>query len=198
MSKRFLRSAFRFVLTRPVTSCVVLLTAACSGLNDPIAGYDNARYNSALYAINGTPIGVATAINTATALTVRAEVGYDFDVAFDLDGTGKPVVISQRAVGMPQNAIGHPVALQAATGTFESVAEAPSKGWVTDSLLTVAVGQPFVVRTTANVCQVYASPYIYSKAVVDSIDVPARRLYLSVVTDPNCGFRSFSTGRPTH
>jgi hypothetical protein len=182
---------------RALASFAVLVIAACSGLNDPVAGFDTATYKSALYAINGSPVGAATAINTATALTVRAAVSYDFDVAFDLDAAGRAVVLTQRAVGLPQSLQGHGVSLQPLTGEFSSILTAPDAGWVADSLLTVDVGQTFAVRATATVCQLYGSPFLYSKAVVDSVNTSTRRLWLTVVTDPNCGFRSFEPGRPT-
>ena len=183
---------------RTVASAVLLAAAACSGLNDPIAGFDNAFYNSTVFALNGSPIGAATAINTATALTVRAEVGYEFDVAFDLNSAGQPVILTQRAVGLPANAAGHGVSLQPLTGAFASITDAPDGGWVADSTLTVAVGQAFAVRASAGLCQLYGSPFLYSKAVVDSVNTTSRRLWLTIVTDPNCGFRSFIAGRPTH
>lgn len=183
---------------RTVASFALCAIAACSGLNDPVAGFDTVRYNSALFAINGSPAGAATAINTANALTVRVGVTFEFDVAFDIDATGRAVVLTQRAVGLPQNAVGHTVALQPLTGTFDSILEAPDGGWVADSVLTVGVGQVFAVRASANVCQLFGSPFLYSKAVVDSIRTSERRMWLTVVTDPNCGFRSFGPGRPTH
>jgi hypothetical protein len=182
---------------RVVASAALFVVAGCSGLNDPFAGFDTVTYVSAVSAINGSPAGAATAINTATALTVRAGVTYEFDVAFDIDGTGRAVVLTQRAVGLPQNAVGHTVSLQPLTGAFESILEAPDGGWVSDSVLTVNVGQSFAVRASANVCQLFGSPFLYSKAVVDSVNITDRRLWLTVVTDPNCGFRSFAPGRPT-
>jgi hypothetical protein len=33
---------------------------------------------------------------------------------------------------------------------------------------------------------------------VDSINTASRTLYLRMGLDPNCGFRSFATGIPTH
>jgi hypothetical protein len=195
MRTRILRSRRRFTVA---VASSALLVAACEGLNDPFAGFETIEFNSQVFAINGSPIGAPTAINTASALTVRAEVGYEFDIAFDLDESGRPVVLSQRAVGLPQNAIGHGVSLQRLTGPFESILDAPEGGWVADSLLTVAVGESFAVRASAGVCQLFGSPFLYSKAVVDSISVSSRKLWLTVVTDPNCGFRSFAAGRPTH
>jgi hypothetical protein len=190
------RSAHRSPRRRAAAAAALVLASACSGISDPVAGFDTVAYKSALLALNGTPIGSVTAINTATALTVRAEVGYEFDIAFDINEAGQPVVLTQRAVGLPQNSGGHSVALQPLASAFESVLEAPRGGWVTDSLLTLDVGETFVVRATNSVCQLFSSPFLYSKAVVDSLDLTSRRLWLSVVTDPNCGFRSFEPGRP--
>lgn len=191
----------RFPKVRPqllLAAAGAALIAACSGLNDPVAGFDNVTYKSVVFALNGSPLGAPTAINTPTGLTVRAEVGYDFDIAFDLDDAGRPVILTQRAVGLPQNAGGHGVALQPVSGNFESILEAPNGGWVSDSVLTVAIGETFAVRASASVCQLYGSPFIYTKAVVDSVSTTTRRLWLTVVTDPNCGFRSFAPGRPNH
>ena len=76
-------------LGRLVAAAFLIAAAArCSGISNPSATYDTVTYNSALYALNGTPVGAATAINTATAATVRADAAYDFDVAFDLDASG--------------------------------------------------------------------------------------------------------------
>jgi hypothetical protein len=187
------RAVVRVVLVAAVALAAGL---ACSGSTDSVANLDTVTYKSTLFAINGSPAGAPTAISTPTAFTVRAEVGYDFDVAFDLDGSGRPVVLTQRAIGNPLGSAGHQVSLQPLAGTFASVTEAPRDGWVADSTLTLTVGQVLGVRAGATACQLNVSPYMYSKMVVDSIGLAQRQLWLTVVTDPNCGFRSFAAGRP--
>ena len=179
-------------------AAVLAGTLACGSATDPIANLDTVAYASAVFALNGTPAGAATAINTPTAATVRTDIGYAFDVAFDLDATGRPVILTQRMVGNPVGSTGHQVSLQAVSGAFGTLAEAPRDGWSVDSILTVNVGQVVAVRAGASACAFFISPYMYSKMVVDSVNVSQRRLWLSLVTDPNCGFRSFATGRPTH
>lgn len=179
-----------------VSALVIAASVACSGSTDSVANLDTVTYKSALFAINGSPAGAPTAINTPTAFTVRAEVGYDFDVAFDLDASGRPVVLTQRAVGNPLGSAGHQVSLQALAGAFAAITSAPKDGWVADSSLTLTVGQVLVVRAGATACQLDASPYMYSKMVVDSVSAAQRQLWLTVLTDPNCGFRSLVTGRP--
>ena len=169
---------------------------ACSGSSDAIAQFDTVAYNSTLYALNGAPVGTPTAINTPVAATVRADIAYAFDVAFDLTSDGRPIVLSQRRVGLPLGSSGHEVGLQLLTGTFDAIAQAPSGGWALDTALTVNVGQVVGVRAVAVVCQLELSPYIYSKLIVDSVSVPAHRLWVHTITDPNCGFRDLTIGRP--
>jgi hypothetical protein len=175
---------------------LLLAAAACGDATGSIARFDTVTYKSSPFALNGTPIGAVNAINTATALTVRADVGYDFDVAFDLDQAGRPVFITQRAVGSPQGTTGRLVALQSLPGAFDDVRVAPASGWMPDSIYTAAIGEVVGVRAGIVACQFELSPYIYSKMVVDSVSLSERRLWLTVVTDPNCGFRSFEPGRP--
>jgi hypothetical protein len=174
----------------------VISAAACSGGTDPFAQFDNVTFKSSLYAINGTPIGVPSAINTGTGATVRAEASYDFDVAFDLDNQGRVVVITQRLVGRPIGISGHAVSLQLAGLPFDAFTSAPRDGWVVDSLLTVDVGQVFAVRAQTVACQFTLSTHLYSKMIVDSVDVPNRRMWLTTLADPNCGFRELVPGRP--
>ncbi|HYV96813.1 MAG TPA: hypothetical protein VE967_05110 [Gemmatimonadaceae bacterium] len=183
---------------RAHTVSLLLLVAACSGSTDPVANLATVTYKSAPFALNGTPAESPTAINTPTALTVRADVGYDFDVAFDLDPSGAPVIYTQRSIGFPLGSTGHQVALQILPTAFDAVKEAPAKNWIADSLLTVSVGQVIAVRSGTSSCQLQVSPFMYSKMIVDSVHVAQRQLFLTVVTDPNCGFRSLAEGRPTH
>jgi hypothetical protein len=181
-----------------IAPALTLVAAACGSVTDSIANSDTFTYKSALFSLNGSPIGAPNAINTPNGATVRAEIGYAFDIAFDLDPSGTPVIMTQRTVGSPLGSAGHMVSLQKIPGTFASVTEAPTGGWIADSVLTVAVGDVFGVRANVAACQIDVSPFMYSKIVVDSVLVSERRLWVSVVTDPNCGFRSFAPGRPTN
>jgi hypothetical protein len=172
------------------------VAAACSGTTDLVARFDNLTYQPALYALNGTPIGAPTAINTVFAATVRPDATFDFDVAFDLDAQGRAIIYSQRRLGHPAGGGGRQVSMQPVDDVFDAVNRAPESRWVPDSLLTVGVGEVVVVRVVASICQFDLSPYVFSKLVVDSIDVPGRRLWVSALTNPNCGFRSLEPGRP--
>jgi hypothetical protein len=180
----------------PIALCLLAGGLACSGATDLVARFDNLVYQPALYALNGSPIGAPTAINTVFAATVRPDATYDFDVAFDLDAEGRPVVLAQRSLGHPAAGAGRQVALQAVAGGFDALERAPESRWVLDSLLTLEIGQVAVVRVAATICQFDLSPFVFSKLVVDSVDVASRRIWASALTNPNCGFRSLQPGRP--
>ena len=182
---------------RALTAALIAAVAgACDGTNDPIARFDTVTYRPALYAINGSPIGVPTAINTAIGSGVRPDAAYDFDVAFDLDAQNRPVLYTQRSIGRPVGGAGRQVSLQLVAQAFADVERAPETKWVADSVLTLTVGEVAVVRVVSVLCQFDLSPYVFSKLVVDSVHIPTRRIWVTALTNPNCGFRSLQPGRP--
>lgn len=180
----------------PVAGLVLCAVAACSDSTDLSARFDNLSYTASLYALNGSPVGAPTAINTVFAASVRPDATYDFDVAVDLDGQGRPVLYAQRALGKPAGGQGRQVALQKVDGPFTAVERAPDSRWVVDSLLTLEVGEVAVVRVAATICQFDFSPFVFSKLVVDSVSAAGRRVWMTALTNPNCGFRSLQPGRP--
>lgn len=171
--------------------------ASCAS-SDTVAELDTETYAVSVYALNGSALSAPTAVNTQSRAVVRAEATFDFDVAFDIDSTGKPEVITQRRVGMPLGTAGHEVGLQAPTGSFDAITDAPKDGWKLDSTLTTGVGQVVTMRVGASACVLNLTPYMYTKFVIDSLSLAQRRLWLTVLTDPNCGFRSLVPGRPKH
>jgi hypothetical protein len=177
---------------------LALVLSGCSGATDAIAQFDTVTYKSTVFAINGSPLSAATAISTPIAQTVRAQATFDFDVAFDLDAHGVPVLLTQRRVGRPIGSVGHEVGLQILPAAFEDIDAAPRGGWVLDSLLSAPPGTVVGIRSGAATCQFQLSRYIYSKMVIDSVRAATRQIWLTTVTDPNCGFRSFRPGRPSN
>jgi hypothetical protein len=123
-----------------------------------------------------------------------------FDVALDVNASGNAVVYPPKLV-VNSLAERRQVGLLKATGSFESVLEAPSTGFGTDASVVLAPGETVVIQSAHNIssdiCQFALSPYIYAKITVDSVNVANRILYLRMGVDPNCGFRSFASGVPT-
>jgi len=174
------------------------ILVACGGTTDPTAQFNNVNYSASLQALNGSPLNAISAINTPAASSVRPDASFEFDVALDLDSQGRPVFVTQRRVGAPLLFGGHEVGLQVLAGAFETVSEAPKTGWVRDSVLTVVPGEVVGLRVASSLCQFSSAPYFHSKMVVDSVNVSQRRIWLRILTNPNCGFRGLQPGRPSN
>ena len=129
---------------------------------------------------------------------VSASSSGDFDVAFDVDQAGKVVVIPQRRI-VP-GAGGRAVGLQKSDRSFEALTEAPRGTYQFDTVaVAIAVGEVVVLQTQTSGCfndARGASPFLFSKLVVDSVPASTRAIHFRLTVDPNCGFRSFKPGVP--
>jgi len=178
-----------------------LLAVALVGCDDDTrfpAQFDNRFYNISVGAMNGTPLSEPAALSTYDTFIVRLDGSYNFDVAFDLDGAGRPVIVPQPLVGTASGS-SRPVGLQRMGRDFAAVTIAPRSrsDWVLDSAMTVAIGEVIAVQSRPTPCNFDFEPFLYSKLKVDSVNTTTRKLYVTVVTNPNCGYRSFLPGRPT-
>lgn len=191
------RRARRPVLRLSILAALAVAIAACG--SDPFAmkaSYGTEPFTFSLYALSGTgPANAPAALDLQTHAAVKVDGTFGFDLAFDLDRTGKIVLIPQRLVGTPL-AGARIVSMQRISGTYESVLEAPQRNWVLDSTFTVAVGEVVGVKLTSSSCVYQLSQDMYAKLVVDSVKTGGL-IFGRGVIDPNCGFRSFETGIPT-
>ena len=153
-----------------------------------------------VFALTGTPPSYPSGVSIVGRQAVRVDGFANFDVAFDLDAGGSAVIYPVKFIVAAGGS--RPVGLLKVPTPFETVVEAPETGFDTDEPVVFAVGETVVVQSAHNadrdVCQFALSPYIYAKIAVDSINTASRTLYLRMGLDPNCGFRSFATGIPTH
>jgi hypothetical protein len=174
---------------------LALVAAACSDPFKLTATRPNVSTTLEAWAISGTAPTLPSVLIIPGYTMTRPDAAGSFDIAFDVDSNGKLVVLPVgsvvRALAGTRN-----VAFLRPAESFESILEAPTKGWTNDSLLTLNVGDVFLVRIATLFCQFELRQQIYSKYRVDSIIAPERRAILSSVIDPNCGFRSFQTGIP--
>ena len=180
--------------TRPLRVVVValaVLAVACGDPTKPKAAFANAPSSYALYAFTGAPVNAATAINFLGG-AARADASFSFDVAFDLDASGRPVIYPVRAIASDLAGSVKRVGLQVVPGTFDSVREAPETGYDTLGAKTVNPGDVLAVELLdLNTC-LYSlgGQMLYAKLTVDSVNTTARRIYARAVVDPNCGYRS--------
>jgi hypothetical protein len=147
------------------------------------------------FAMSGTPPGFPSALNTVDRAVVRADASFDYDLAIDINPQGGIVLIPVRLMG-GQATQQRTVGLQKSTAPFDQILRAPNDGYEYDSVLVVQPGEPVLIQVSSTACSFAISPLLYSKMIVDSIKPQARILYFRLVSDPNCGFRSFAPGVP--
>jgi hypothetical protein len=204
-------------LRRPralVPAALCLAIAAASACGDPLrvkASLATVTDTLVVYALSDTaqahrdfPTSLATgtivssgfgAVGRPTLVPTNGDAS--FDVAFDLDAQGRVVIYPQRRIIVGPSTRG--VGLQVVGTPFESLAEAPRSGYGYDSVaVTVTPGQTVAIQAQTVTCATTStfSPYTYSKLVVDSVAAAVPAIHFRIVVDPNCGFRSFSSGIP--
>ncbi len=181
-------------LPRVAVVALATLAVACGDITRPKATTPNLRLDYTVYALTGTPVGVTNAVNFFVG-PARVDAAFGFDVALDLDATGKIFVYPVRAIAGPiAGTVPTRVGLQTVSGTFESLRTAPDRGYDTIGVKTIAPGTVVAVELVQQTS--FACAYslngssMYAKFVVDSINLSTRRISLRTVTDANCGFRS--------
>jgi len=181
------------------TSVVVGLNA-CGNPTSLKANLTTSVDSLFVYALSGTPPTYPSGLSLVARQPVRVDGFASFDVALDIDATGKAVIYPVKlVVASPGGS--RPVGLIKVQGTFDQIVEAPKSGFEADSALSMAPGEVVVVQSAHNasgdLCQFSINPNIYAKIVVDSVNLGSRTIFLRLGLDPNCGFRSFAAGLPT-
>jgi hypothetical protein len=177
--------------SRIVVVALAVLAVACGDPTKPKATYANALSSYALYAFTGAPVNAATAISFLGG-AARADASFSFDVAFDLDPTGRPIIYPVRAIASDLAGSVKRVGLQVVPGSFESLREVPETGYDTLGARTVNVGDVLAVELfDLQTCRYsLGGQMLYAKLTIDSVNTTSRRLYARTVLDPNCGYRS--------
>jgi hypothetical protein len=170
-----------------------VLAVACGDLTRPKATYANALATYTMYGLTTAP---ATAPNALTFLSgaSHASATFLFDVAFDIDATGRAVIYPVRTIAGAPVGTAKRVGLQTVSGSFDATRVVPQTGYDTVSVKTVNPGTVLAVELRdATACFSYSlvsSQFLYAKMVVDSINTTAKKLYIRTVVDPNCGYFS--------
>ena len=173
---------------------------ACDDSNPFAAQLPTSQDVYTLFALTGTPPAYPSGLNTFARSPTRVDGNASFDVAFDINADGKAVLYPVKLIVTSVSG-DRPVGLRKVAGTFDSITEAPTGTYQTDSAVVAAKGEIVVVEanrgSSGDVCSFNISPNIYTKILVDSIDVASHTITIQTVMDPNCGFRSFATGIPS-
>lgn len=180
---------FRFGLA------LTVIVAALAGCGDPVrirAQFDTVTDTVTVFAITGTPVIAPAALSTVRHEAVRIETTRDFDVVFDIDAQGRAVLYPVQLVGGSPGRTG----IQATTQSFDAIDEAPRSGYVRDSATVLGVGEVVLIEAEPVFCLSSIQSTIYSKLIIDEIDLATRSVRVRMVVDPNCGFRSLAEGLP--
>src|SRR5690242_7042579 len=172
-----------FPVARPLARGLILAgfaaaIASCKGLTAIDPSFQNVTASDTVYAINGAPPNSPNAVKFFDGLTVRADQSFAFDIAFDIDAAGNPVIIPVKAMATTFSTA-YSVGLQMATGSFESVLDAPKDGYRAYTAMAVGVGQTIIAESRdVFVACAYAlkGQSYFSKIVVTEVDPVLRRM----------------------
>jgi hypothetical protein len=147
--------------------------------------------------LNGAPPGAPTALHMFSGTLLAADGAFVFDIAFDIDSAGNVVILPEAAVASSL-VTNHAVALATVSDSYASLGSAPKVTYRADTALVTKPNVTVVVQSTdpTSCGTSLTGTSVYGKLVVTSVDLVARQLTVQYTTDPNCGFRSFSSGIP--
>ena len=180
-----------------ITAVFTVGALACGDFTAVPASLPTLTDSGTVYALNGAPAGAPTALHIFSGSLVPADANFLFDVAFDIDSSGKIIYMPQRVVASAL-ATSHSVGLRTLPDTFGAVTTAPKSGYRADTSLVTARNVVVVVQSQdATTCGVsLTGSTLYAKIVVTSVDLATRQLTVRFTVDPNCGFVSLAPGIP--
>jgi hypothetical protein len=179
-----------------VAGVAVLVSAACGdSLGLPPASFANIVDTTTLFALQGTPIAAPSGYNMVSLATSRTELGEPFDLAFDIDQSGRALVYPASALGLTTTA-----AVQITSQQFDQIDRAPVDGYQADSAIVVRPGLVFLARSRAasDFCGFLGSLPRFGKFHVLSVDAGERSVTVELLVNVNCGFRALTTGVPSN
>jgi hypothetical protein len=188
----------RTFLALVVAASVTVSLAACSEFTGVPASLSTLSDSGSVFALNGAPSGAPTALHLYTGSLLAADASFTFDIAFDIDAQGNPVILPQRTVGATGLVPAHTVGLQHVDQDFTALEKAPKSGYHVDTALVTRVGKTVAIQSQdGNICGIsLTGTSIYAKLVVLSVNPELRKISIQFTVDPNCGFVSFLPGVP--
>jgi hypothetical protein len=181
-------------LSRVVAVALATLVVACGDPTRPKATTPNLQLSYSVFALTGAPPAEANAIRLYVGPS-RADAAFDFDLALDLDPSGKILLYPIRAIAGPLvGTLPSRVGIQTVSGSFEALREAPERGYDTLSVKTITPGTVVAVELVDQISGLcfYSlnGSSTFAKFVVDSVKIPTRQFFIRSVADANCGYRS--------
>jgi len=180
-----------------LATAAALTLAACdtgTGVNADLAIHTDTLVT---YSLNGAPTGSPAGVSLVGATVVPVTSAFAFQIAFDID-TGNTVRLYQ--VQRVANTLSstYAVGAQLSSTPFDELTRAPGGTYRYDSTLVVPIGKTVALEISDPVVctSLLTTQLFYAKVMVTAVDPATKAIKLIATTDPNCGFRSLTTGVP--
>jgi hypothetical protein len=170
--------------------------AGCGYATNPKATIGVVTDTLVAFALNGTLAVQPSAFDMFSERVVLADQNLAFDIAFDIDSATHQAIVYPPKLLSSSFITPRHVGLQRLAVPFDSVNFGFRRGYVFDSSFAVNPGQGVMVVTNPVACAVDATPSLYGKVVIDSVNITDRTIHFRATVDPNCGYRSFRPGVP--
>ncbi len=170
-------------------------SAACGGdLGLPPATFPNEVDTVTMFALRGTPSTAPSGYDMVDLELVRTDRGEIFDIAFDIDTTGRALIYPADALGLISG-----TGVQRRDQSFTDLKKAPRDDYVSDRALAVTPGTVFAARsrTASLFCSFLGALPRFGKFHVLSLDQANRSITLELLIDVNCGYLNLEPGLPT-
>ncbi len=172
------------------------LLGACSGdISLGPAAYENQVDTLQIWAATGTPVYLPSAYLIGSRSTARLDQLSYFDFIFDITPDGEHVLLPMGAVANTGRVSGNP-GLLPTTVPFDSIRVAEQTGYLTTDTVRVRVGDIFYARSQISSACFLGIPY-YAKLQVLGVNDDDRSIWIQVLSNINCGYRSLVVGLPT-
>jgi hypothetical protein len=165
----------------------------CSDNNGlPTATLENVLDTVTIGSLVGTPISTPSGffIDQTGVGAVRTDQSVGFEFAYNIEPGGRRVLLPRAALGLSSGSADP--GLQTRPETFDGITKARSNGYVTDSAVTVEVGERFMVRSRV-ICTSLGVP-LYAK--IEVLQFADSTVTFQVLADRNCGYKSLQPGIP--
>lgn len=170
-----------------------IAAAACSTNQLDPAQIDNVVDTITLGALIGTSISTPSAYSIPDARAVRTDQTAAFDFAYNIDATGRRLLLPLDALGLGAANASNP-GLQKSAETFAGLTNPPTNGYLTKDSIVVATGDVLVARSRI-AC--FLGVPEYAKLQILSFDDAKRTVRFQVLANVNCGYRNLEIGIPT-
>jgi hypothetical protein len=178
----------------------IMAMGACGDPTGLAANFPNRELGMIVFPLNGSAQTLPAGILIRAPELARVDLRWAFDIAFDFAPGGGITVYTVRSLGSTVVPSLPRIGLQTDTTTYENLKRAPTTGFAYDSVMTVPFGRTVVIDKLDASCAQFGGSIlgynIRAKMVIDSANATSRAIYVRMLSNPNCGFRSLLVGTP--